>query len=1427
LIGGMNAMEDCLFEESKLRGTKMNAAIIDELEQARRDALVAYYLGQVAPTHEVVAARSLATPEDLYEFLLIDNQVNAKVDTSDVAMAVASVQQYIHMIYNGMEPGYHGIFKKDEQKRWRQWMSEYAVWAGNQMLQDYPENYLDPTLRFNRTQAFDDFISETNQGRISKESVQAALCSYLKKFEALCNLDTVSGYIDGVDFKNADYYFIGQQREAPKHYFWRKLKVGTGTMIRNLATSDGRWEISAPATESMVLGKDERGARPNNKTSAAAQRKEATQIGISPAAWTEWEAIDIPKGDEIVAIRPFVVNGRLYVAWVEYAQGQEVPEASSNGLAIPVHRYTIQLSYREAGGTWAIPMSFPLTKDRGAPIRGEDDPEGIPDPFIAIAGVEAVDPKLVLSYGTGPDREVIVLSGAHAILYPRSDALPVDAAYPDRLASYPAEANAIQYLYTSVNNTISMTLDESEGAYANFLALELWFGLHSSGHGKYLRGSLLASFAYVDASGGTPDVTIEFGWRAKDTESYSKKSATVPLTGYLRYPLGLSYDKTDDADIYVHITSPGAIASRVSYTLHFPVIAAGDVPTLGITVEGAQYLDLRPLQIPDLSYIRLNTTFGKELVAKSETSVDALLDWTTQHMAEPALPDGAAALMDFHGTHGRYFWELFFHIPHALAWRLHHEFDYTGAEEWLHYIFNPLARIKPTQPPSPPYWSVRALMEASPVTYEFDGLADPDAICYSNPVHYRKAIFVLYVRNLIAYGDELYRRLTRDTLNEAKLAYVRATSLLGPKPDNRMIDRWQPCTLHAAAQNGLNTFVDFETHASLPQVYADAKVDGLPWLSLLDVPWVRLPVNTALLSLWDDLQMRLDNLRNNLTLDGKPLQLPLYAPPINPTDLLRAQSSGNGVVQRGVGSMASVPPYRFRALLPRVQGAIETLIRFGDQVRMHREQKERAMLEELQQSHLLELSAFTISLQESSLEQARLSEKALESSKAVIEARRDYFTEQAEGNISNAERTAMDLYLASGIIGTASAAIQTAAGAANMASTIVTAVGGGHTRAGSAFVASSTAAVIASNMTRLAGDRISINEQYRRRLQDWEFQRDQANAEIAAIEAQIEVSKRQTELSTRQLAQATRVQAQAQEHYTFLKTRSTNAGLYQWLVSQMSTLYFQAYDAVVALCLSAESAWRYEMGDENTYFVQPNGWFDNYHGLTAGEALRLQMLRMETAHLRRNERRLELTRTISLRELTNQHHQLDSRQNDWEDTLAEIRDEGGTTFELPHWLFDSDYPGHYLRQIVSVSVSLPVVVGAYQDIRAILTQVSSKTVLKADPRAMNHLYDKSDKDQANIRFNPRATQSIGLSSGVDDHGLFALDFNDERYLPFEGTGAVSTWQLTFPRADKAPQKQILDTLNDVIIHVRYTAVDGGPTFTEHVSNLVSEVVDRC
>jgi hypothetical protein len=68
-----------------------------------------------------------------------------------------------------------------------------------------------------------------------------------------------------------------------------------------------------------------------------------------------------------------------------------------------------------------------------------------------------------------------------------------------------------------------------------------------------------------------------------------------------------------------------------------------------------------------------------------------------------------------------------------------------------------------------------------------------------------------------------------------------------------------------------------------------------------------------------------------------------------------------------------------------------------------------------------------------------------------------------------------------------------------------------------------------------------------------------------------------------------------------------------------------------------------------------------------------------------------------------------------------------------------------------------------------------------------------------------AVQSIVTSGGINDSGLFETNLRDERFLPFEGAGAESTWKLDLPKDYRAFD---YSTISDVILHIRYTARQG-------------------
>ncbi|SCZ67545.1 MULTISPECIES: insecticidal toxin complex protein TccB [Photorhabdus] len=830
-----------------------------------------------------------------------------------------------------------------------------------------------------------------------------------------------------------------------------------------------------------------------------------------------------------------------------------------------------------------------------------------------------------------------------------------------------------------------------------------------------------------------------------------------------------------------------------------------------------QYLDFWTSSLP--AKTRLNTTFVRTLIEKANLGLDSLLDYTLQ--ADPSLEadlvnDGKSEPMDFNGSNGLYFWELFFHLPFLVATRFANEQQFSPAQKSLHYIFDPAMKNKPHNAPA--YWNVRPLVEGhSDLSRHLGDPIDPDTQAYAHPVIYQKAVFIAYVSNLIAQGDMWYRQLTRDGLTQARVYYNLAAELLGPRPDVSLSSVWTPQTLDTLAAGQKTALRDFELQLANSNTVLPALLgNNISHLKLADNGYFNEPLNVLMLSHWDTLDARLYNLRHNLTVDGKPLSLPLYAAPADPIALL-AQRAQSGTLTNGVsGAMLTVPPYRFNAMLPRAYSAVGTLTGFGQNLLSLLERSERAGQEELAQQQLLDMSSYAITLQQQALDGLAADRLALQASQATAQQRHDHYYTLYQNNISSAEQLVMDTQTSAQSLISSSTGVQTASGALKVIPNIFGLADGGSRYEG-VTEAIAIGLMAAGQATSVVAERLATTENYRRRREEWQIQYQQAQSEVEALQKQLDALAVREKAAQTSLQQAKAQQVQIRTMLTYLTTRFTKATLYQWLSGQLSALYYQAYDAVVSLCLSAQACWQYELGDYATTFIQTGTWNDHYRGLQVGETLQLNLHQMEAAYLVRHERRLNVIRTVSLKSLLGN------------DGFGKLKTEGKVDFTLSEKLFDNDYPGHYLRQIKTVSVTLPTLVGPYQNVKATLTQTSSSTLLAADINGVKRLNDPTGQegDATHIVANLRASQQVALSSGINDAGSFELRLEDERYLSFEGTGAVSKWTLTFPRAVdehidgntlKADDMQasLLANMDDVLVQVHYTACDGGASFANQV-----------
>ena len=94
------------------------------------------------------------------------------------------------------------------------------------------------------------------------------------------------------------------------------------------------------------------------------------------------------------------------------------------------------------------------------------------------------------------------------------------------------------------------------------------------------------------------------------------------------------------------------------------------------------------------------------------------------------------------------------------------------------------------------------------------------------------------------------------------------------------------------------------------------------------------------------------------------------------------------------------------------------------------------------------------------------------------------------------------------------------------------------------------------------------------------------------------------------------------------------------------------------------------------------------------------------------------------------------------------------------------------------------------------------------------------RERSRLLFNYAAVpQQIAVRNAQEDLGLFltakGANLSDQRYLPFENTGAISKWHFEMP----AETNEIdLWTVSDVVLHLYYTALDGCSDFQQTVKN---------
>ncbi|MEA2964892.1 MAG: hypothetical protein QOI46_4990, partial [Alphaproteobacteria bacterium] len=221
----LRAQQDALAWRTTLQ------SVNDPLRNARRDALVAYILHHARPAPEV------DTGDKLYEYFLVDCEMDACMATSRIRLALSTVQLFVTRCLMNLERDVAAASIRADQ--WA-WMKRYRVWQANRKIFLYPENWLEPELRDNKSPFFRELESELLKSDITDELAEDAYLAYLKKLDEVAYLEILGSYLQEGEAGNQDddiLHVFGRTNGNTHQYYYRRYEYGYWTPWEKMTLS--------------------------------------------------------------------------------------------------------------------------------------------------------------------------------------------------------------------------------------------------------------------------------------------------------------------------------------------------------------------------------------------------------------------------------------------------------------------------------------------------------------------------------------------------------------------------------------------------------------------------------------------------------------------------------------------------------------------------------------------------------------------------------------------------------------------------------------------------------------------------------------------------------------------------------------------------------------------------------------------------------------------------------------------------------------------------------------------------------------------------------------------------------------------------------------------------------------------------------------
>lgn len=681
---------------------------------------------------------------------------------------------------------------------------------------------------------------------------------------------------------------------------------------------------------------------------------------------------------------------------------------------------------------------------------------------------------------------------------------------------------------------------------------------------------------------------------------------------------------------------------------------------------------------------------------------------------------------------------------------------------------------------------------------------DPHAIASLRIGAYEKYTVLEYAGLLTEWGDSQFARLTWDSIANASSLYNMANDVLGKRPV--ILNRRIPAD-DGQCFDDLYTRKEY-THShkitslleKLTLLLMDGRDGDLPNRLCTTTntefffPYFKIPVNDAALAKWDIVADRLDKIRNNLDINGNPRMIPLFPAASDPLALARTKAAGYAPPAARRPAAAN-NWYRYSVLYAYAKEFTLTLIQFSSQLLSAIEKGDSEALQVLSARQSGELIEYARQMRKNTIDELEKEAEILNLAKTAAQARCDYYDNLVKENLSTTEEAAIGLNIAAGAVNLISSGLAIAGGVLALAPEVgspFAMVYGGRELSGSMMDYSIGAMSLAASLSSAAGV-TDAYAAYARRLEEWKFQKEQAENDVKNIETQLEANELQKNMAVLDQKNTDLIGEQTTELIDFYQTKFSSCNLYSALSGLLRRVVFNSYQTAVELASRAEMAWQEET-DDNTSFLTYTYWDDAKCGLLSGETLLSALDTMQAAYISKNPRRSEITKIISLAE-------------NCPDAFAQLQKGNACSFTLPLSLFDDEKaPANYLHKIRSITISTQVVIGAYQNVSAKLTQTGS--VILTDPmnqEAVKYVAGYEHCGAAvpsGVISNRRLGQSIRISHAQNDSGMHFYDPHSSAYLPFEGTGVVSQWYLEYSKKNIFRPEEI----SDIVLNIAYTAM---------------------